>query len=342
MGVTHELDTLLGSSDLQPSVGGGTPLRQFSPSDAKWDDRRAESDRIGEMYRDTILAPLADKIRGCAQRLWMAWQIGETGDEKLKLQAAWFCRERACSLCQWRKSMKWKNRAFKLIPAIMDEYPTYRFIFLTLTVKNCHVSDLKETLGKMSKAWGRLTKKKEWPAEGWLRSVEVTRNQQDDTCHPHYHCLLMVKPGYFSGGNYLSQEKWTNLWKEALKIDYPPIVDIRRVKDKKGNNDDLAAVLETCKYPIKPSDLAGQLKDGPTERDIQWLVTLTQQLKGTRSVATGGLLKEKLRELENENPDDLIHINENGETNDDIKGPSIPFDWVRRSKRYEMPRDGVE
>ncbi|NLP45959.1 MAG: protein rep [Epulopiscium sp.] len=26
---------------------------------------------------------------------------------------------------------------------------------------------------------------------------------------------------------YLSQEKWTELWKSSLKVDYMPIVDVR-------------------------------------------------------------------------------------------------------------------
>lgn len=198
------------------------------------------------------------------------------------------------------------------------------------------MGDLRETLGKMGKAWTRLAKDKQFPAVGWLRSVEVTRSKDGrGMAHPHYHCLLLVPAGYFSGRDYLNQKEWEALWQKALKVDYPPNVYVSAVTGKKkgrGTEKNLSeneAILETLQYSVKPSDLV---------EDQGWLVGLTTQMKNLRTVATGGVLKEFFKELEDE-PKDLIHVNEDGEKDDSIA--SIFFDWEERFKRYVQEPDEV-
>jgi hypothetical protein len=39
----------------------------------------------------------------------------------------------------------------------------------------------------------------------------------------------MVPPAYFQG-DFLKQAEWAELWRQCLRIDYRPIVDIRTVK----------------------------------------------------------------------------------------------------------------
>jgi plasmid rolling circle replication initiator protein Rep len=91
----------------------------------------------------------------------------------------------------------------------IQDYPKHRWLFLTLTVKNCSIQELRKNLDCMNKSFIRLSKLKEFPGVGWIKSVEVTRGR-DGNAHPHIHCLLMVAPGYF-GANYLSQERWIDL-----------------------------------------------------------------------------------------------------------------------------------
>jgi len=305
-------------------------LRQISPKDTKWDDRKAEADQVGELYQKTIYDPLAGKIKGCAGYLEFGW--GFVGDvPRLKLQSAWFCRIRYCPVCMWRKSLAWRAKAFKAIPKIIEAYPSHRWLSLTLTVRNCEMGELRATLGKMGKAWTRLAKDKKWPAVGWLRSFEVTRGQ-DGSAHPHYHCLLLVPASYFSGAGYVNQKEWEVLWQKALKIDYPPNVHIKAVTGKKGKGKESVpipeAILETLQYSVKPADLIS---------DQDWLIALTQQTHGLRSVATGGILKEFLKGLEKE-PEDLIHVDEDSET-EGTAIASLAFDWNKESKRYRMAED---
>jgi hypothetical protein len=230
----------------------------------------------------------------------------------------------------------WRAKAFRVLPKVIEEYPKSRFIFLTLTVKNCQLSELRETLTWMNKSWELLTKRKEWPAQGWIKSVEVTRSS-DDSAHPHFHCLLMVPPSYFKGGAYLSQQRWSELWKACLKVDYNPVVNIQVIKPPKGTLEGqegvamLTALCETLKYSVKPSDILQSDDSGMSNQD--WLLSLTQQLHKTRAVATGGVLKQSMKLLEEE-PDDLIHIDEDGANEADTESPRIGFGWREKAKRY--------
>jgi hypothetical protein len=83
----------------------------------------------------------------------------------------------------------------------------------------------------MGESWKRMLKRTEFPGVGWIRNVEVTRSTSDEA-HPHYHALLMVSPGYFSGRNYVSQKNWVQLWRSCLRVDYNPHVRVNAIRLK--------------------------------------------------------------------------------------------------------------
>jgi len=311
---------------------GKTPLSEISPTDVRWDTFRSQADDFQDLYKGTVYDSYADRMSACSD--WLEFAIGtnlETGDSKLKLEMARFCRVPRCPICQWRRSLMWRAKAFKIMPKVIGDYPAARFLFLTLTVRNCPLVELRSTLVDMNLAWARLTQRKQFPAIGWVKSVEVTRGK-DDTAHPHFHCLLMVNGAYF-GRDYLSHDKWTELWKKSLRISYTPIVHVQAVKTISGADKGmLNAVLETIKYSVKPSDV---FKGSSRQVDREWLVELTKQLYKTKSIATGGLLKDYLRELEEE-PDDLIHVDELPDSEIESKGITLCFLWNQWIKKYAL------
>jgi hypothetical protein len=124
----------------------------------------------------------------------------------------------------------WVGRFYHAFPRIYADHPEWRYVLLTLTVRNCPVLDLRKTVQAMNAAWKRLTERKAWPADAFVRSLEITR-AEDGQAHPHFHCLLALPPSYF-GRNYLSTAKWALLWQQALRIDYTPHCDVRVVKPK--------------------------------------------------------------------------------------------------------------
>ena len=315
-------------------------LSDLSPRDARFDRHRADVDRIIDLYRASGHDGYSDRMKECSRFLDFALHFEENGVLSPKLQCTHFCRVRLCSICQWRRSMSWQAKTLKIMPKVIEDNPKARFIFLTLTVKNCELNELRGTLGQMHNSWRKLVKRKEWAAvQGWVRSVEVTRGA-DDTAHTHYHALLMVSPGYFTGHSYVSQKRWTEAWQSCLGVGYTPIVDVRSVRPGKRQEGDeggvlmSAAICETLKYTVKPSEC---LVDDSRRKlsNSEWLSGLTSQLFKTRAIATGGILKQYLKELEQE-PEDLIHIDEENSTPVDDEAPRLAFAWHKDKKRYQM------
>ncbi|MCC9878571.1 protein rep, partial [Streptococcus agalactiae] len=95
---------------------------------------------------------------------------------------------------------------------------------------------MNKTLTSLTKSFDRRFKRAKVQKNliGYLRSVEVTHNEKENTYHPHIHVLIMVKTSYLSGSgnNYISQKEWGDMWSQSLKVDYIPLVDIRSVKEK--------------------------------------------------------------------------------------------------------------
>jgi plasmid rolling circle replication initiator protein Rep len=293
-------------------------LVDLSATDKPWDKHRKNADTVSEYYtRSDDLRDYGDRVRFCAEFLDFRLVPEHKGEYKLKLASARFCRVRHCPVCQWRRSLMWKAKAYKVLPTIVERFPTYRWLFLTLTIKNCPITELKDTLMHMNKSFKRLTELKAWPAIGWLKSVEVTRGK-DGSAHPHFHCLLMVKPGYF-GKNYIKQAEWVEMWRSSLRVDYNPVLDVQAIK--KGQQP-MQLVPELLKYCTKESDLTA---------DQEWFLELTRQMHKMKGVVTGGVLKEYLRELEEE-PSDLIG-------KDNLAGVDeghLFFEWRKQKKKYKL------
>jgi len=311
------------------STGDSEYLSDLSPKDKPWDSHRAIADTVQNLYRSARLDKYADRIQTCGKLLEFALRSDDQGDVSFKLHSAHFCRVRHCPVCQWRRSMKWQAKMFSAMPEITQAYPTHRWIFVTFTVRNCDLVDLRAVVDDMNKAFKRLSQLKAFPAIGWIKSLEVTRNADTGQAHPHFHCLMLVDSKYFGGRNYIKQEEWRSLWQRCLRVDYLPVVNVKAVKPKKNKItdelDDIGqAIVETLKYSVKEEDLVA---------DEDWLVELTTQLHKTRAIAIGGVLKNFLKD-ESDN-DDLIHIEEKEEEPEIEENKiNIFFGWREVIKRY--------
>ena len=295
-------------------------LSDLSKRDKPWDKHRANADKVTNFYAGSEFQQLSDRIYYCSELLdFRLVPDAEQGEMKLKLDATRFCRVRHCPVCQWRRSLRWKAKAYKVLPQIVAAYPTHRWLFLTLTLKNVPISKLRDTLTWMHESFKRMVKLKDFPAIGWLKSTEVTRGK-DGSAHPHFHCLLLVQPSYFSHG-YMKQSDWCELWRKSLRIDYQPVVDVQAVR--KGSQP-MSLVPELLKYCTKESDLVC---------DREWFLELTRQMHKLRCVATGGVLKQYLKDLE-QDPDDLIGKEDTDEK--EVDEGHLYFGWKRGEKKYRL------
>ena len=139
-------DTPIISPDLDDS--NRTPaLSDISQRDKPWDKHRANADKVSNHYKGSDFEQYANRIDFCSQLLdFKLTPDTDVGELKLKLSAARFCRVRHCPVCQWRRSLMWKAKAFKVLPSVVKDYPTHRWLFLTLTIKNCPIVELRNTL----------------------------------------------------------------------------------------------------------------------------------------------------------------------------------------------------
>lgn len=313
------------------SVNGSAPeyLSDVSPQNKPWDTHRAEADEVQGIYADSPIGRhqrYADRVEQCSQVLEFARDPPGAGLRKYHLKNAWFCRVRHCPVCQWRRSLQWQARLYQALPRLLVDFPTARFIFATFTIRNCRVENLRYTLGQLAQGWKRIIELRVWPAVGWIRAVEITRSK-DGTAHPHYHCLLMVPETYFAA-DYLKQREWAELWRQCLRIDYTPIVDVRVIKQGKKRSwlkvnrvsipQMWSIVTEILKYSVKPSDMM---------RDHAWFLAMSDQVLKTRAVAVGGVLKSYLREHA-----DLT--SEPGDEEAATVAERLFFGWKQEVRRY--------
>lgn len=160
----------------------------------------------------------------------------------------------------------------------------------------------------MTKAFNKMNQRKVFKQaiKGYFRSLEITYNKKNDTYHPHFHMILAVNKNYFTDDRvYLSQEKWTNLWQSCLKVDYTPIVDVRRIKEDK-NKGFGKAVAETAKYTVKADDFLirdkkGNIKENLTDEVVE---TLDHALHRKRLTSFGFIFKEIHKKLNLDNAED--------------------------------------
>jgi plasmid rolling circle replication initiator protein Rep len=272
----------------------------------------------------------------CSEVLEFGWSPDERagpGVLKLKLKRTWFCKVPLCPVCMWRKSLTWLARIYDALPRLAEDYPSHRWIFLTLTVRNIPVTELREGLRDLHKAFDRLTKRAEWKraVHGWVRSTEVTPGEDGPMrAHPHIHSLCFVPSGYF-GPYYVKQARWRELWAACARLDYDPTVDVRRVTPKKRqgspagevetNPDPFAglrgAIAETAKYATKPSSL--------TVNDADWVKEFASQVRGVRMMSIGGCLSPYLRK-EDPRQQELIVGDGDGDSSEKNPG-GVRYGW---------------
>lgn len=258
-----------------------------------------------------------------------------TGEKRLN--NANFCKVRLCPMCSWRRSLKIFGQVSKVMDYVEENY-NYRYIFLTLTVKNCYGEDLRLTLDHMTKSFNKLSERKAFKqsVKGYFRSLEVTYNKDENTYHPHFHLILAVNDSYFTDTRYyLSQEKWTELWKSSLKVDYIPIVDVRKLKKNRGKE-----VAEVAKYTVKSEDFIIRETDGQINKKLtdEVVKTLDFSLHRKRLTSFGFIFKEVHRKLNLDDAEDGDLINTDNDENlrSDLTSVILRYQWNIGIKNYRL------
>lgn len=279
----------------------------------------------------------AERVSSCGEIL--EYDVDNEGN--MKLAKAWFCKSSLCPMCNWRKAMKHSEQAKRVVFEAIKRRPTARWLFLRLSVRNAIDGESLDTsLKLMAEGFRRLMMYKKVTKNliGFMRTTEITVNQEDGSYNQHMHILLCVKSTYFKDkANYIEQEEWASLWQKAMKLPYVPNVHIEAVKDKRisrktGKEKDglIGAIYETAKYAVKDADYL----TGNVQNDIEYVRDLEQGLHRKRLISYGGLLKEIHKELNLEDVEesDLIHTDDEKEIQE--KAYSLVAQWNWKQQNY--------
>jgi len=248
------------------------------------------------------------QVRQCASYLVFSHQEHiQTAERRLKLKNADFCRFRFCSTCNWRRNLNINRELLQALEAIEAKI-SVKYLFLTLTIKNPKTNDLKATVKHLNESFKRMSLTKQYKDTilGHFKALEILGDETaGGEVHPHLHCILIVNSSYFQGKTYISQAKWSEMWQKALRVDYTPVVDVRRIRPKKTKNGKQltalqSAVFEVAKYSVKHTEL--------TSKSDEEFVSILEQTKRMRFFATGGILKKQINFQKCD--DELIHFNE--------------------------------
>ena len=98
--------------------------------DRKWKERKMGSIRFSERliklgYKESVV----ERVRTCGDVL----KFVKDPVQGLKLYQAYFCKNKLCPMCNWRRSMKYSWQIKQILDKALEQYPKARFLFLTLT-----------------------------------------------------------------------------------------------------------------------------------------------------------------------------------------------------------------
>lgn len=322
--ITSELYTVRATGEVK------LPLRD------KFDFREAKRKTMNtrRLYRLMGDTDRADKLAGCATHL----EFYENADgSKRTLHGMNACQSRMCPMCAARKARRTASRLFRILDDVDAAHKRqYRGLFLTLTIRNVKADDLRAALDLLTTAWAKLRRRRCFvrAVRGWFRAIEITYNKTTGEYHPHIHAILLVDKDYYDDKNggavknglYIRQgmdtdaikgyknPTWVQLWRESLRADYDPSVQVSAVRKKRSHDTTDAAtrdaVVEAAKYATKDADFLD-----PTMPDAEAaavLRTYTDALTRKRLTAMGGWIQEAADKLDLDPEDvtDLVHDDE--------------------------------
>jgi hypothetical protein len=278
------------------------------------------------LSRAPELREMARSISNCANALQVFLELPEEADPFVMLTDYNPCNRRACPMCEWRRSLVWRGRLMAGLQAFFEAHPTHKAIFATFTVRNVQVQDLAVAIRELHSGWNRMVQCKFFPSPFWFRRTEVTRGLRpadrdapaefrsgkfagrrgntelrraditDATSvdpdmsmplwvHPHLHTLILVPASYW-GRDYIKLGEWQRQWQMAARLDYSPVVDVRKARAKfttgEAFYDAKAAGIEAMKYTVKAADMlqmGRQLPEFVHQMRCHRLVAMSQQLR---------------------------------------------------------------
>lgn len=299
--------------DSLPSVYGTGEVLRDKKTD--WRNIKLRNEAVAVSFENQESKPMMkrfERMMDCGAYLKFA--VSAAGE--MRLAHANFCRDRMCPGCQKRRSLVVFHQVKNICQSIHTDFPTYKYLLLTLTVPNVTAEKLGDEIKHLHQSWQRLSQRAFFKKsiKGWFRALEVTYNGERDDYHPHIHVLLCVPSGYFKK-NYINRDQWLEYWQEATRYPHITQVDVRAIRPNKKRPESDAitsAAAEVGKYATKPSNYVCKAPNGQYFAVHKVVRELAEGIARKRMIAFGGIMKEYHLKLQQEDVEsdsvDLIHV----------------------------------
>jgi hypothetical protein len=298
------------------------------------ESKRMQSIRLSPVFEASPFErqrKIGKRLSGCASVLETAHDIEK---DEMAVKRFYFCHARICPVCSKRRAIEDAEEVMRAIARIKEDLPETRFLFVTFTIRNPLVEDLKLTIKSMSESFHRL---KQYPffkdhVLGYLRKFEITLGKQGPRyCHPHYHCIFAVKPSYYEDAR-MGLVEIKRMWAKALRVDYEDVlqVDVQDLRPASSEQTEwfaqewekdnpgkaipdhyafLAAAQELVKYEVKAGtvfeDVEGWVTennsdDNAEEAAANWILSVENQISGSKEINSGGVFLDALEGVRKE------------------------------------------
>lgn len=160
-----------------------------------------EENRIGWNFKPDTLLNIADRARKCC-RYWDIDHFPFQGVKDLLRTNA--CKNRFCDRCQNAISVQRERKFAPFLDELKKDYDIYHAVF---TVPNVYADELFPCIERMYKQFAYINRLFSGDAkvkglsftkygyEGAIRALEITKNRIENTFHPHFHCLFVLRKG---------------------------------------------------------------------------------------------------------------------------------------------------
>ena len=311
--LTEEIPVIENTGEILVDISSSGKMRNWSEKKKMNRELVEVLKSFRNIYPELLSSSRLNQVENCANYL----KYGITQEGVKRLVDANFCRFKFCPICVWRKSLKMFSQVSAVTEVLNREYPSARYIFVTLTVRNVRAEELSETIDRLNEGFKYLVQKSRTVSDtkifkesllGYIKAMEITYNKKTKEYHPHIHVVFHLKSSYF-GKNYIKQSQWVKIWASMMGLDYEPLVDVKAIKKI---DSDKGIVAEIAKYPIKTSDLMS-IKD--REEQIEVLYTFLSSTYHRRFVTFGGTFREAKRELALDDVEtgSLVHVESDSE-----------------------------
>jgi hypothetical protein len=119
--------------------------------------------------------------------------------------------------------------------SVAGKLPTSQLRFGTFTVSDVPIEELRQTAKTINKSMKMMIAGIPSLA-GSFTGLEISHGY--GLTHAHVHTVFDTKPGYLSGRNFMSPQKWEEQWRQALPASLQTMrsasVVVKRVHDVKG------------------------------------------------------------------------------------------------------------